>query len=359
MPTRRNVLQLGLAAGLGAMLPGCVQLKDLQPECAINWSPSLLSPVFHGFKDFATPGMRVYYPSLQPYIDASPLNAPLLVKCERYPLVIFIHGDCGGDPIQQWISLPAQLARSGYVVAVTKFGGEQASGDSRQTAPLRDVYDFMRSAWEFRDRLMLEPYTAVVGHSYGGTLAAQLAGEIRVAAFASLSGGFGLTPVTRALLPSLKVPSLFFWNKVDDGMVNADLDGHDGSGLYAAVTATKHAVVFKDGKHSDYLFGDSPTCNRKSDCLLVRPLSTDFVTTFLSKYLRPEFDFSAFSHVPEHLFVRPQDLPNPPENGFYAGAYLEGMRHSYLPFASLGLPCSAEIRYATTVATGTRTLMSA
>jgi pimeloyl-ACP methyl ester carboxylesterase len=129
----------------------------------------------------------VYFPSL----DGSPHNAALLVKCERFPLVLFIHGDCGGDPFQHWIALPAQLARSGYVVAVTGFGGVPADGNPATTAPLRAVHDFMRTTWEFRERLMPPPNTAVMGHSFGGTLAAQLANEIPVAAFTSLSGTFG------------------------------------------------------------------------------------------------------------------------------------------------------------------------
>jgi hypothetical protein len=195
---------------------------------------------------------------------------------------------------------------------------------------------------------MPSPNTAVVGHSYGGTLAAQLAGELDVAAFVSLSGSFGV-PNSVNLLFRLHVPSLFIWNKADDINPGADLDS---GGTYSRITATKHAVAFKTGAHGDYLDGDSPTCSHQSTCALVRPLSTDFVTTFLSKYVRPEFAFSAFTYVPESLFVRPQNLPNPPLNGFYAGGYLFGMQHSFIqPLAALG-DCSAEIRHATPVSTG-------
>jgi dienelactone hydrolase len=350
MPTRRNILQLGLTTGLGAMLPSCVRLKELQPECPINWAPSLISPVFYGVKDIATPNVRVYYPS----IDGSPQNAELLVKCERYPLVMVIHGDCGGDPFQQWVHLPAQLARSGYIVAVTQYGGKVATGDAAVTAPLREVHDYMRNTSEFRDRLMPSPNTAVVGHSYGGTLAAQLAGEIKVAAFASLSGAFAQAQNPIGLLSSLKVPSLFIWNKVDDVNPGAELDG---GGLYASVTAPKHAVVFKTGAHGDYLDGEAPTCPRQSTCAKVRALSYDFVTTFLTKYLHPEFAFSASTYVPESLFVKPQNLPAAPINGFYAGGYLLGMQTGFLnPLAPLG-ECSAELRH-TTASSGRTFLFS-
>jgi hypothetical protein len=95
---------------------------EIRSPIARSPGPSILAPVFHGFKDYASPSVRVYFPSL----DGSPHNAALLVKCERFPLVMFVHGDCGGDLFQQWISLPAQLARSGYVVAVAKsFRGRQ------------------------------------------------------------------------------------------------------------------------------------------------------------------------------------------------------------------------------------------
>lgn len=107
------------------------------------------------------PAVRVYYPSL----EGSPQGAPILSMCEQLPLVLFIHGDCDGVPYDQWIELPAQLARSGYVVVVTSYGGFLATGDPAITAPLRQVHDRMRTTWEHRDRLMPSPHTAVVGHS--------------------------------------------------------------------------------------------------------------------------------------------------------------------------------------------------
>ena len=205
MLTRRKVLALGIASCLSAKLSGCVSLSSLQPNCPINWAPSFLSPVFYGFKDYADPAVRVYYPSL----DGSPASAAILSQCERFPLVLFIHGDCSGNPFTQWISLPAQLARSGYVVAVTRFGGALGTGDPAVTAPLRQVHDWMRSTWEFRDRLLPAPRTAVVGHSFGATLAAQLVTEIPVTAFAGLSGTFGQLLDPSAALSKIHVPRCF------------------------------------------------------------------------------------------------------------------------------------------------------
>jgi hypothetical protein len=117
----------------------------------------------------------------------------------------------------------------------------------------------MRNTWEFRERLMPPPNTAVVGHSFGGTLAAQLAGEIPVAAVASLSGAFGQAQSPIPLLSSIHVPSLFLWNKVDDNTLGAELDT---GGLWSAISPSKHGVIFKTGNHGDYMSDTVPGCSR-------------------------------------------------------------------------------------------------
>jgi len=148
-----------------------VNLKDLQPNCPISFAPSLTAPVFYGYKDYSEcnglqclgalpklapgatppslydqfrPAMRVYFPSL----DGSPQSAAILEQCERYPLVLLVHGDCGGDPVVQWDLIPAQLARCGYVVAVTKFGGILSQGDPANTEKLRQAVTWLRTFWD-------------------------------------------------------------------------------------------------------------------------------------------------------------------------------------------------------------------
>jgi dienelactone hydrolase len=326
MVNRREFLTLTAGSCLSALLSGCVRLEDLQPNCSINWAPSLLGPIFYGFKDYSAPAMRVYFPSL----DGSPQNAQILLDCERYPLVIFVHGDCSGEPFNQWIELPAQLARSGYVVAVTSFGGVLADGNPNTTAPLRAVHDYMRSSWEFRDRLLPSPMTGIVGHSFGGTLAAQMATEVPVTCFASLSGAFGQMSNPIPTLSALSVPSLFTWNDNDDAPIGAQMITSSSSQLWDAVHAIKHGVTFEGAQHGDYMRPDSaPRCSQQGPCRSrVRVIAADFLTTFMAKYLSPEFAFTAFTWVPDSLFVRPQDLPAPPANGFYAGAYLTGFENS-------------------------------
>ena len=53
-----------------------------------------------------------------------PPDAPLLTCLGRYPLVLFLHGQCPQSPpnYQSWFRLPATLARSGFVVVVPDLG---------------------------------------------------------------------------------------------------------------------------------------------------------------------------------------------------------------------------------------------
>ena len=348
MLVRRQILALGLASGL----PACVNLKDLQPNCPVNWAPSLTAPVFYGYKDYGDcsgtsclsvlpmlapgalppvndqvrPAMRVYYPSL----DGSPSGAAILDLCERFPLVLLVHGDCGGNPFLQWDLMPAQLARCGYVVAVTQFGGVLSQGQVSDTLKLHQAQRWLRTYWEHADRIMAPPNTAVIGHSYGATLAGQLAAEMPLKAFVSLSGVFGQvqweTPQT--MLSRIKVPSLFCWNDVDDAGLNANLVQDN---LWNGIGLPKHGIVFMNGRHGDYLrLNTAPRCAQSppGGCHHAPGLAADFVTAFMAKYMPPQYDFSAFTWVPDHLFVRPQDLPAPPQNGFYAGGFLSSFAQS-------------------------------
>ena len=289
MLTRRQFLALGLASGL----PGCVNLKDLQPNCPINWAPSLTAPVFYGYMDYGEcsgascisavprlapgavppsiydqvrPAMRVYYPTL----DGTPSGAAILDLCERFPLVLLVHGDCGGNPYYQWDLMPAQLARCGYVVAVTQYGGVLSQGQTSDTLKLHQAESWLRTYWEHADRIMAPPNTAVIGHSYGATLAAQLATEMPLKAFASLSGVFGqvLWEPARTMLSRIQVPSLFCWNDNDDAGVNADMSRDN---LWDSVGLPKHGVVFMKGHHGDYLrLNTAPKCPKAARRLLSR-----------------------------------------------------------------------------------------
>ena len=385
MLSRRRLLELGIASSLSAGLVGC----SSQPgSCPIAWVPSIISPVFYGYADHVacqgveacvdqsgtanaprvvpaappdapptTPptsdlAVRVYFPSL----DGSPQNAAPLRRCSRFPLVIFVHGDCNGNPFEQWIDIPSQLARSGYIVAVTNYGGVLATGAASDTAPLHLVYNWMRNLSPYANSLMPAPNTAVMGHSFGGTLAAQLAGEIPIATFASLSGMFGVSNFNNTQPASIKVPSLFFW--VTGATTDEVLDGPSGqagTGLWKGVKAPTHAVAFQNGHHADYMQPDTAgmRCDQSGPCPLVRSLAADFLTAFLSKYMPPEASAVATSYVPDNLFVAPGSQPFlSPQQQFYAGTYLIGFAASKLLNGTTTSMCVQSIYWRTAASAG-------
>lgn len=311
-------------------------------------------PVFYGYKDYVytppltnaplarkatgvisnppVPMARVFYPS----IAGTPAGAPILTNCEPFPLVLLVHGDCDGNPYDQWYYFAGELARAGYVVAVTYYGGVLATGDPvGDTLNLQGVYNYMRSDWEYRDALMPSPNTAVIGHSYGGTLAAELATQIPIKAFVSLSGTFGAIVAVRpqVVLSSLRGPCLFLWNTsvLDSaqGAVMYDPSYALAGSAWSFVGTPKHGVLFWGGEHGDYLVsGTAGPCAQQGCNTRVMTLSVDLTTTFLTKYLPPGGLTGIAGLVPDSLIVRPQNLPPPPKQGFYAGGFLSGLASS-------------------------------
>ena len=350
MMSRRRVLQLGIASSLSGGMSGCAIIQPT--SCPIAWVPSVISPVFYGYADYvasssrvglcinqggsgtlgrrirptAPPSnplaVRVYFPSL----DGSPQNASLLSGCFRFPLVIFVHGDCGGNPFEQWVDIPAQLARSGYIVAVTNYGGRLATGDPSDTMNLHLVYDWIRNCSPYAGNLMPSPNTAVMGHSYGGTLAAQLSAELPTTAYASLSGEFGESTFTTTQPKSIATPSLFLW--VTGATSDEILIG--STNLWPQVRTPTHAVAFVKGHHGDYMQpGSGGSCDQSGPCPWVRPLTADFLTAFLSKYMPPEAAALSPSSIPNSLFMPPGSEPLlSQQQQFYAGSYLIGFAAS-------------------------------
>jgi hypothetical protein len=115
--------------------PGVFVADDV---CNLGWQPSVLAPVFYGFRDFGTAEglstrIRVFFPS----IDGSPQNAQILTGCGRYPLVAFLHGQCNEpDRYLKWDLVPSQLARSGYVVVLPELSNGPPFGDSNPEVEL-------------------------------------------------------------------------------------------------------------------------------------------------------------------------------------------------------------------------------
>jgi pimeloyl-ACP methyl ester carboxylesterase len=205
--------------------------------------------VFYGVADQAPQGpreagpptrLRVFYPSL----DGSVWDAAILAGCGRYPLVVFLHGNCPGlaDGYKSWFELPAQLARSGYVVVVPHLpgisGGTGPFGGTGDGDLVRSVITWMRTEWQYADSLMPEPATGVVGHSWGGLLAAQVAADGDAAALATLSAGWSEWPSQPPNpIGNVRVPTLMVWGTGFGDIFSA------GDPFWVALPRPRHKLV--------------------------------------------------------------------------------------------------------------------
>lgn len=333
--------QLGLTADeqrrVGALLDRFGDIRITEPglilgdDCALGWQPSVVAPVFYGFTDLdvddGLPGrVRVFYPST----DGSPDNAPILAGCGRYPLVVFLHGQCNeGDHYLVWDLVPAQLARSGYVVAVPELPSTPPFGGAANPdiALVEQVLIWMRASWAHAGMLMPRPMTAVVGHSWGAMLGAFVAIRLQaqgaVSAYASLSGGWLEWPSTPPRpLSSLNLAAMFMWG-TGSSDIFAALDGAAAS-LWAEPQGATHKVVFREGEHWDYLREGSTTCGHWwGPCSLVKSLAADFLTTFLSHYMAPEKWTLLSATIPHSLLPPPFDLTD--EQEAFIGGHLFGL----------------------------------
>jgi hypothetical protein len=294
--------------------------------CPIRWQPNALTPVFYGARSYGTAqgapvALRVYFPSL----DGAVESAPVLSGCGRYPVVLFAHGDCHVDPnhFQKWIQLPAQLARSGYVVVVPQLPSI-ASHPSTENHPaltaIADSLDWLRQSWEHRSVLMAAAATGVAGHSYGALLAARHARAHVVAGFAGLSGVWQDWPSGAPPIVGLGGPKLLLWGGPED-LFTALSDAQ-----WTGLSAPKHRAVFATGMHWDYLPASQTPCDlSRGPCGLIKSAAADLVTMFFAKYLPPELSPDLPGLVPDNLVPPPLSLT--PDQEFYAGGHLIGMRN--------------------------------
>jgi hypothetical protein len=299
--------------------------------CDIGWQPSVLAPVFYGFSDLGTAEglpsrVRVFFPS----IDGSPQNAQILDGCGRYPLVAFLHGQCNdAEHYRAWDLVPAQLARSGYVIAVPELSSQPPFGDgpNADVAVVEQVLLWMRASWPHRSLLMPRPMTAVVGHSWGALLAGVVAARLQaagsVSAYASISGGWlEWPPSPPRPLPLLNMATMFMWGTGSSDLFSA-LEGSAAS-IWNEPRGATHKVVFRDGEHWDYFRDGSTSCGFwRGPCGLMSSLAADFLTTFLSHYMAPEKWALLDVTIPHNLIPPPLDLSVQQE--FFAGGHLQGL----------------------------------
>jgi pimeloyl-ACP methyl ester carboxylesterase len=309
--------------------------------------------VFYGVRDYGpasgAPGnVRVFFPSL----DGAVFDAPILEGCCKFPLIVFCHGHCPGDAehYKKWFEIPAQLARSGYVVAVPQLpqvaSGSHPSGADGDLALLESLVAWMRSGWEHAGVVMPAPATGIMGHSFGALLAGRFASNAGLSAYASLSGVWQDWPSGDLPIFSMTMPKLFTWG---DDLLDL-FTSLDNGGLWGRVPVTKHRAVFPDAAHWDYLRpGKVPCETLRGSCDLVGPLAGDIVAAFFGKYLPPECWPHLPSCIPNSLKAKLRGLSV--EQQFFAGGHLM----SWSLIASRK-GCSVSLGWQTATSTGSKTV---
>lgn len=288
--------------------------------CPISWQPSLLAPVFYGIRDHALPSpCRVFYPSL----DGAVWSAQPLDGCGRYPLILFLHGNCDeSEHYKKWYELPGQLARCGYVVVVPELpstgGGNYPWDDVTDLRRIANLISWLQGMSPYK-YMLLPSRTGVVGHSWGALLGARIPAQMTVSAYASVNGGWGEHPNTIAALGSLMMPTLHCW-----GTGMSDAFAQLNPGHLNALATPNHTVSFRDAEHWDCLPAGRTTCQRwRGTCSLVGQLVGDIVCTFFGKYLPPEQWPQLRAQIPDTLIAPPMNLTF--EQEIFAGGHLRSL----------------------------------
>ncbi|HRQ64947.1 MAG TPA: hypothetical protein PKZ76_08795 [Xanthomonadaceae bacterium] len=351
-----STLVLTASAGLA----GCERLlRALAASCpedpdesgGVNWMPDVLHPVFYGYHDVGAadgaPGpVRVWYPTYEGFTDGPPILKLCLV---RWPLVLFLHGQppCpDANYYRRWNTLPAVLARCGYVVAVPQHAAqlpsEAGSPDERYAL---SVVDWMRSGWAERRWLDARASsTAVAGHSYGALLAARVAQARRsMSAYVGLSGPWTDLGNPIPLLQGIGAPSFFMW--AEGNPITAALESMDGGGMWGQVPAPKHAAVLP-GEHFDYLRPWSGCSFPRGDCTLVEAVAAELTALFLARRLPVG---TSAPPIPVSLAV--PDVPRTTQQQFFAGGHLNGLHQ-----IATRSGCRVRLRWLEGAVSGTRQL---
>ena len=316
-------------------------------DCPVGWQPHAFSPVFYGYRDYdhiaTDPGSppancRVFYPS----VDGSPPEAPPLEGCCKYPLIILIHGDCQGDTnhYKKWFLLPAQLARSGYVVLIPAVPSISSVPDPAHPAiaAMENFRTWILNNWEFNE--LVHPNTGVVGHSFGAPIGASFSkANSNIKAFASLSGQYeGVNDYL-----TMNKPILFMRGHPSSDIAETFV-GFD----WAGTPQPKHRAELTEGFHWDYMLASQVQCTNsfgRGDCAKAPQLTTELITMFFTRYLRRSS--SVDSRVP--LSLVPPDITLTTDQQFFAGGNYLGA------FDTPGNGCSVSLRWETPEGSGTTT----
>lgn len=312
---------------------------DGAASSGIDWAPDVARPVFYGFTDVdaasGAPGpARIWYPTL----DGTPTDARILELClTRWPLVLFLHGqpprECAAIPeyYKRWNLM--SLARSGYVVVAPELQldalpSNPASPDLELA--LRFV-DWARSGWEHSAWVSRDVAdTALVAHSWGLPVAAQVALRRPARALVSFSGAW------EELLPDdvarLTVPSMLMWGAVESGQPSIDF-----AGRWDRLPSPKYRLAFANAEHFDFV-ADLPGCDEeRGTCPSVDRLAVELSTLFIAKHMPVPLSRAV---VHDDMTLGPHELTTDQE--LYASQHLATLRR----LESIGIgECSVDMRW--------------
>lgn len=317
--SRRNFGRFASASFVAPLLQSLV--TGGAEACPIAWQPSAFAPVFYGYRDCMAPigsraapvPCRVFYPSL----DGSPDGAQFLSSCRKYPLILFVHGQCAEpEHYKRWSKLAAQLARSGYIVAIPQWPGTHPwDADYLMLARLR--------AWMFAPPAasdaetgrvwagQIDFRTGIAGHSYGALLAARL---FSLSAFVSIDGVWDDWPSMPANpIFELFIPKLFFYGERGGGVIPS---------FWPRLRGAKHRVEFTGARHWDYLRAGVSSCERdqgRGACNLVEAFTVQTTVWFMAKHLPPLGWERLRADIPDTLLPPRPTLTR--EQAFFAGAH--------------------------------------
>jgi pimeloyl-ACP methyl ester carboxylesterase len=258
--------------------------------------------------------------------------------------VLFLHGwpPCYAgvtepDYFLRWQHFAALLAKSGYIVAVPSYEAPHAAEANHPTiARAMSVIDWVRGLrvdsvhpgaatarrldaltsprWENADWVHPRA-TAIVGHSFGATLAARIAhARPSISSYVSLSGPFALATDLGPILQSIQARKLFMWAP------QAAAEDLDQNGIWGGLPQPKHAAFLPQFAlgglgHFDYIAGPSRSraqCGEDTGtCLNLRPIAANLTALFIARHT----PVGASPGIPVSL-IPPNVTPTPSQKTF-------------------------------------------
>ena len=294
---RRDCLRGVVTLGAAAQLAGCEDLigvlgnacpEDPADQGGIDWVPDVMFPVAAGFEDVdvaqGAPGpARIWYPTFEVFTERGSAPLRILKHClARWPVVLFLHGNppCNiPNYNRHWTTIPAELARSGYVVVAPQHD-HLFPQDSSGVPFVSSFIDWTRNSWQHARWIdKRSNAVAIAGHSYGALLGARVAtSRSDISACAFLSGPWDELNDRNPLLRGLGRPTFYMFTP------DEFFEDVNAQGLWDTFEYPKYAASFR-GSHFDYIT-QPPGCGQDvGSCGLIKDVAADLVTLFLSRYL--------------------------------------------------------------------------